>query len=64
LKEGKKQGDRKKNAEEMLFEEIISKSNMRLAYQKVTGNKGAAGIDGIGVADFARLSIWPGFLFQ
>jgi RNA-directed DNA polymerase len=37
----------------MLFEEIISKSNMRLAYQKVTGNKGAAGVDGIGVAGFA-----------
>ncbi len=55
LKERKKQGNREKkeNAEEMLFEEIISKSNMRLAYQKVTGNKGAAGVDGIGVADFA-----------
>jgi len=37
----------------MLFEEVISKSNMRLAYQKVTGNKGAAGVDSIGVADFA-----------
>lgn len=37
----------------MLFEEIISKSNMRLAYQKVTGNKGATGVDGVGVAGFA-----------
>jgi retron-type reverse transcriptase len=50
-KETRKQ--EKKDAEEMLFEEIISKSNMRLAYQKVIGNKGAAGVDGIGVADFA-----------
>jgi group II intron reverse transcriptase/maturase len=37
----------------MLLEEIISKSNMQQAYQRVTGNKGAAGVDGIGVADFA-----------
>jgi RNA-directed DNA polymerase len=37
----------------MLLEEILSKTNMQLAYQKVTGNKGAAGVDGIGAADFA-----------
>ncbi|MEO6850914.1 MAG: group II intron reverse transcriptase/maturase [Mucilaginibacter sp.] len=37
----------------MLFEEIISKPNMQLAYKRVTGNKGAAGVDGIGAADFA-----------
>jgi len=36
----------------MLLEEIISKSNMQAAYRQVTGNKGAAGIDGIGVTDF------------
>jgi group II intron reverse transcriptase/maturase len=36
----------------MLLEEIISKSNMQAAYRQVTGNKGAAGVDGIGVAGF------------
>ena len=37
----------------MLLEEIISKSNMHLAYQRVTGNKGVAGVDGIEVTDFS-----------
>jgi group II intron reverse transcriptase/maturase len=37
----------------MLLEEIISKSNMQQAYQRVTGNKGAAGVDGVGAANFA-----------
>jgi RNA-directed DNA polymerase len=37
----------------MLLEEILSKTNMQLAYKRVTGNKGAAGIDGIEAADFA-----------
>jgi retron-type reverse transcriptase len=36
----------------MLLEEIISKSNMQAAYRQVTGNKGAAGVDGIGGAGF------------
>jgi RNA-directed DNA polymerase len=36
----------------MLLEEIISKSNMQAAYGQVTGNKGAAGVDGIGVTGF------------
>lgn len=36
----------------MLLEEIISKSNMQAAYRQVTGNKGAAGVDGIGAAGF------------
>lgn len=36
----------------MLLEEIISKSNMQAAYRQVTGNKGAAGVDGIGVTGF------------
>jgi RNA-directed DNA polymerase len=53
LKEGKKRGNRKKkSAEEMLLEEIISRSNMQSAYKQVTGNKGAAGVDGIGVTGF------------
>ncbi len=36
----------------MLLEEIISKSNMHRAYERVVANKGAAGIDGIGFLDF------------
>lgn len=45
----------------MLLEEIISKSNMHLAYEQVVGNKGAAGVDGIGVLDFASevKAKWP-----
>jgi RNA-directed DNA polymerase len=39
----------------MLLEEILSKSNMQSAYTQVTGNKGAAGIDGVGVSHFADL---------
>jgi RNA-directed DNA polymerase len=53
LKERKKRGNRKKkSAEEMLLEEIISKSNMQTAYRQVTGNKGAAGVDGVGATRF------------
>jgi len=37
----------------MLLEEILSKSNMQLAFKRVTGNKGAAGVDGIAAAEFA-----------
>jgi RNA-directed DNA polymerase len=37
----------------MLLEEILSKTNMQLAYKRVTGNNGAAGVDGIAAADFA-----------
>jgi group II intron reverse transcriptase/maturase len=36
----------------MLLEAIISQSNMRSAYKQVVGNKGAAGVDGIGTAGF------------
>jgi group II intron reverse transcriptase/maturase len=49
LKEGKKRGNRKKK---MLLEQILSKANMRSAYLRVTGNKGACGVDGIEAADF------------
>jgi len=53
LKEGKKQGDRgKKKVDEMLLEEILSRSNMLAAYDRVVGNKGAAGIDEVEAADF------------
>ncbi|SFF07124.1 RNA-directed DNA polymerase [Pedobacter antarcticus] len=36
----------------MLLEQIISKSNVRQAYERVVANKGAAGVDGIGFLDF------------
>jgi len=36
----------------MLLEAIISKPNMQAAYKQVVGNKGAAGVDGIGAAGF------------
>src|ERR1700754_2715885 len=36
----------------MLLEEIISKSNMQTAYRQVTGNNGAAGVDGVGATGF------------
>jgi RNA-directed DNA polymerase len=53
LKEGKKQGNRrKKKVDEMLLEEILSRPNMLAAYDRVTGNKGAAGIDGVEAKDF------------
>jgi RNA-directed DNA polymerase len=50
LKEGRKQGNRKKK---MLFEQIITKSNMRAAYARVVSNKGAGGVDGIEAESFA-----------
>ncbi|MEO7049067.1 MAG: reverse transcriptase domain-containing protein [Ferruginibacter sp.] len=55
LKEGRNRRSRKKkkSAEEMLLEEIISKSNMQRAYKRVTGNKGVAGVDGIAATNFA-----------
>jgi RNA-directed DNA polymerase len=45
----------------MLLEEIISKSNMHLAYERVVSNKGAAGVDGIGFLDFSLevKAKWP-----
>jgi group II intron reverse transcriptase/maturase len=52
LKEGKKQGNRKKKVDEMLLEEILSRSNMLGAYDRVVDNKGAAGIDGVEARDF------------
>lgn len=45
----------------MLLEEIISRSNMHQAYERVVANKGAAGVDGIGFLDFAAevRAKWP-----
>ena len=36
----------------MLLEEILSRSNMLAAYDRVVGNKGAAGIDGVEASTF------------
>jgi RNA-directed DNA polymerase len=52
LKEGRKQGNRKER-KKMLLEQIISKSNMRAAYARVVGNKGAGGVDGVEAGNFA-----------
>jgi retron-type reverse transcriptase len=52
LKEGKKQGNGKKKVDGMLLEEILSRSNLLAAYDRVVGNKGAAGIDGVEASDF------------
>jgi group II intron reverse transcriptase/maturase len=35
-----------------LMEAVCERGNLKLAYQRVVENKGAAGVDGIGVADF------------
>lgn len=45
----------------MLLEEIISKNNMHQAYERVVSNKGAAGVDGIGMLDFgSEVKVkWP-----
>lgn len=45
----------------MLLEEIISKSNLYLAYDRVVGSKGAAGVDNIGFSDFSGQvkAEWP-----
>ena len=35
-----------------LMEAVCERGNLKLAYQRVVENKGAAGVDGIGVAEF------------
>jgi len=35
-----------------LMEVVCERGNLKLAYQRVIGNKGAAGVDGIGIAGF------------
>jgi len=35
----------------MLLEEVLRPENLRAAYKRVVGNKGAAGVDGVGVHD-------------
>jgi retron-type reverse transcriptase len=35
-----------------LMDAVCERGNLKLAYQRVVENKGAAGVDGIGVAEF------------
>lgn len=44
-----------------LMEKILSRENMQAAYQRVVGNKGAAGIDGMTVSDLGNYlrHNWP-----
>jgi hypothetical protein len=44
-----------------LMEAVCERGNLMLAYQRVVENKGAAGVDGIGVAEFKdHLKLhWP-----
>jgi len=35
-----------------LMEAVVERGNLRLAYQRVVENKGAAGVDGLGIAEF------------
>jgi RNA-directed DNA polymerase len=51
-RETKGQEKKSEGVEEMLLEEILSKSNMEAAYARVTGNKGSAGVDGVGSESF------------
>jgi RNA-directed DNA polymerase len=43
---------RTKAASSGLMEVVCERGNLMLAYQRVVGNKGAAGVDGIGVTEF------------
>src|SRR5690606_20204365 len=45
----------------LLKERVVERSNMRLAYERVTRNKGAAGVDGVAVSELKGwLAVhWP-----
>ena len=48
-------------AEPALMEAVVERSNMQRAYQRVVRNKGAAGVDGLGVTELGDLlrQHWP-----
>ena len=50
-KETRKQEKQRKKVQ-MLLEQILSKANMTTAYERVVGNKGAAGVDGVAPGNF------------
>jgi RNA-directed DNA polymerase len=43
---------RTKSEDHLLMEQVVERSNLRLAYQRVVENKGAAGVDGLSVCEF------------
>lgn len=52
---------RTKSEDRPLMERVVERSNMRLAYQRVVENKGAAGVDDLGVSELKDwlLRHWP-----
>ena len=50
-----------KSEDRLLMERVVERSNMRLAYERVTRNKGAAGVDGVAVSELKGwLAVhWP-----
>src|SRR5260221_14782861 len=52
---------RTKSEDRMLMEEVVERSNLKLAYQRVIENKGAPGVDDVSVSEFKDwLKIhWP-----
>ena len=49
------------NAESMLMEAVVDRTNMKRAYDRVLRNKGAGGVDGLGVSELGALvrQHWP-----
>lgn len=43
---------RTKSEDHLLMEQVVERGNLRLAYQRVVENKGAAGVDGLSVPEF------------
>jgi RNA-directed DNA polymerase len=43
---------RTKSEDHTLMEEVVERSNLQLAYQRVVKNKGAPGVDDVSVAEF------------
>ena len=43
---------RTKSEDHKLMEEVVERSNLKLAYQRVVENKGAPGVDGVSVPEF------------
>ena len=54
-------GGRTKSEDRATMERVVERANVRLAYQRVVRNKGAAGVDGVTVAEFKDWLMvhWP-----
>jgi RNA-directed DNA polymerase len=54
-------GGRTKSEDRVTMERAVERANVRLAYQRVVRNKGAAGVDGVTVAEFRDWLVvhWP-----